>query len=357
MILHEEYSRLAKSVDYVSDDQAKQIIGIVLDKLKDHLGAVIVDVWLRTPGGGGVDILMNYLRRCDPLTPPPQPIAITESATGLLVWIAEERKPVWLDDIPAHAKSGVNRLTDQVIEGRYFNLYDRTRAFAGFPIEYRGQGCAILTAETAVVGRIKSFHIDLMKILSEPTGILIWKGGVFEEMRKHTNEAINDFRNSKVFGPLNPYRTGFIARPFEDRFDLMSKAVEKIFQNQRIRATVYRPAPGGRLIVDEMMTQIDSSHFGIADITSLNDNVLIEVGAMLAARKPLIVMRNRSDENTPLPFDIAGRQCYLYEAEGEEIVICDANTRRSLQEFVSEFIHNSLLAERLFQEAREWLES
>jgi|RhiMetdeSRZDD1v2_1073273.scaffolds.fasta_scaffold133476_1 hypothetical protein len=66
MMLHEEYSRLAKSVDYVSEDQAKQIIGIVLDKLKEYIGAVIVDVWLRTPGRGGVDILMNYLRRCDP---------------------------------------------------------------------------------------------------------------------------------------------------------------------------------------------------------------------------------------------------------------------------------------------------
>ena len=159
------------------------------------------------------------------------------------------------------------------------------------------------------------------------------------------------------FGPLNPYRTGFIARPFEEKFDLISKAVEKIFQNNRIQATVYRPASGGLLIVDEMMAQIDSSHFGIVDITSLNNNVLVEIGAMIAARKPLIIMRNRSDENTPLPFDIAGRQCYLYEAEGEEIVICDANTRRSLQEFVSEFIHNSLLAERSFQEALEWLGS
>jgi hypothetical protein len=273
------------------------------------------------------------------------------------VWITEERKPVWLDDIPANANSGVNRLTGQGIEGRYFNLYERTRAFAGFPIEYQGEGCAILTAETAVAGRIKNFHIDLMKTLSEPTGILIWKGSVFEEMRKLTNEAINGFRDSRIFGPLNPYRTGFIARPFEEKFDLISKAVEKIFQNHRIQATVYRPAPGGLLMVDEMMAQIDSSHFGIVDITSLNNNVLVEVGAMLAARKPLIIMRNRSDKDTPLPFDIAGRQCYLYEVAGEEIVICDANTRRSLQEFVSEFVHNSLLAERSFQEAREWLGS
>src|SRR6516165_927061 len=95
-MLQEEYVRLAKSVDNISAEQAKQIIGTVLDKLKAEARAIIVDVWTREPGQGGVDILVPYLRRSDPQVPGPQNIALTEKATGVLVWVAETRKPVWL---------------------------------------------------------------------------------------------------------------------------------------------------------------------------------------------------------------------------------------------------------------------
>jgi hypothetical protein len=132
-MFQEEYVRLAKSVENISDEQAKQIVGTVLDKLKVEVRAIIVDVWVHEPGKDAVDILVSYLRRSDPQVPGPQSIALTEKATGLLVWVAETRKPVWLDDIPVQATSAVNRLTGQMIEGRHFNLYDGTRAFAAVP--------------------------------------------------------------------------------------------------------------------------------------------------------------------------------------------------------------------------------
>ena len=50
--------------------------------------------------------------------------------------VAETEQPVWIDDIRPGATSGVNRLTGNVIEGRHFNLYDRTRAFAAVPIHF-----------------------------------------------------------------------------------------------------------------------------------------------------------------------------------------------------------------------------
>src|SRR5262249_49457910 len=148
-MLQDEYVRLAKSVDHISEEQAKQIIGTVLDKLKAEAGAIIVDVWVREPGQGGVDILVPYLRRSDTQGPGPQHIALTEKATSVLVWVAETLQPVWLDNIPVEATSAPNRLTGQPIEGRHFNLYEGTRAFAAVPIQYRGQ-FAILTVEVAV---------------------------------------------------------------------------------------------------------------------------------------------------------------------------------------------------------------
>jgi hypothetical protein len=354
-MFQEEYVRLAKSVENISDEQAKQIVGTVLDKLKVEVRAIIVDVWVHEPGKDAVDILVSYLRRSDPQVPGPQSIALTEKATGLLVWVAETRKPVWLDDIPVQATSAVNRLTGQMIEGRHFNLYDGTRAFAAVPIQYRGH-FAILTVEVAEPSCLKHFHIDLMKALSEPTGILIWKSGVSGATRRHTNEAIQEFRDvSGGLAPtLNPYRTGFIARPFDHKFEYFSTAIEAAFRKKRIQTAAYRSVAGGALIVSEMLNQINSAHFGIADITSLNGNVLFEVGAMIAVGKPLVIMRGKSDD-APLPFDIAGYDCYRYAIADDKILILDATSQIPLEEFVGNFITERLLKDRAFRDAKEYV--
>jgi hypothetical protein len=353
-MLQDEYLRLAKSVDSISEEQAKQIIGTVLDKLKAEAGAIIVDVWLREPGQSGVDILVPYLRRSDPHVPAPQNIALTESATGVLVWVAETRKTVWLDDIPAQATSAVNRLTGQPIEGRHFNLYDGTRAFAAVPIQYRGQ-FAILTVEVAVASCLKNYHIDFMKALSEPTGILILKSGVSEEIRRHTNDAIQEFRDvsSGLGSTLNPYRTGFIARPFDQKFDYISKAIEAVFKTNRIQAATYRDV-ASTPVVSEMLVQIHSAHFGIADITSLNNNVLFELGAMIAVKKPLLIMRSKSDD-AHLPFDISGYNCFRYAVTADRIVISDATSQRPLEEFVNSFISQRLRVDKAFRDAKDYV--
>ena len=209
--------------------------------------------------------------------------------------------------------------------------------------------------EVTAPSRLKSFHVDLMEALSEPTAILICKSSVFEENRNHTEPLIDDFQYlSTVSPPLNPYRTGFIARPFEERFNVIGESIEKAFQSQKIHATVYRATLGGSLIVIDMLAKINSAHFSIADITSLKQNVLIELGAIINSGKPLVIMRNKDDGGPPLSFDIAGHPCHFYEIEGQEIFISDANSRLPLQEFIAVFITDTLLADRDFQEAKDW---
>jgi hypothetical protein len=317
--------------------------------------AIIVDVWVREQGHGGVDILQPYLRRSDPHVSGPQPIALTATQTGLLAWVAETGKSIWLDDIQVGATSGVNRLGGDNIEGRYFNLYHESRAFAAVPINYRGH-FAILTAEVAVPTYLKNYHIDLMKSLSEPTGILIWKAGVSQAIRNHTTEAIQEFRDaSGGFAPtFNPYRTGFIARPFDPRFDFVGRTIESVFRRKRVRAVTYRPAGGSSLVVSDMLTQINTAHFGIADITALNLNVLFETGAMIAADKPRIILRDRTD-NTPVPFDLAGYDIYRYSVEQDSIMISDATQGVPLEEFVSDYTSRLLETDRNFASAKEFI--
>src|SRR5947209_4418645 len=94
-VMLNEYWRLAKSLDNLTWEQAEQIIGTVLERIKSDIGAVIMDVWVREPGANEIDILIPFVRRCDPGVPPAQNIALTDRATGLLVWVTENRKPIW----------------------------------------------------------------------------------------------------------------------------------------------------------------------------------------------------------------------------------------------------------------------
>ena len=52
-MLQNEYIKLAKSVDYVSEKQAKETITIVLDKIKVDANAAIAEVWIIEHGQTG----------------------------------------------------------------------------------------------------------------------------------------------------------------------------------------------------------------------------------------------------------------------------------------------------------------
>jgi hypothetical protein len=354
MIL-DEYIRLAKSVDYVSIEQSKMTIGIMLDKLKGNVNAVIVDLWTRMPGQSGVDILQPYLRRSDPSTPTPMSIALTREATGLLTWVAETEKSVWLKDIDHHASSGINVLTGETIEGRHFSIYERTREYAAIPIKYRSV-FAILAIEMLAPRMLHSYHIDLMETFKEPTGILIWKASVTDLNSQQTSEAIDDFRyaSSTSLPNLSPYRRGFVARPFEVSFNSVGEAIEKAFKEHGVQATSYQITPGSSYVVAEMLRQINSSHFGIVDITHLNKNVLIELGAIFASTKPLLILRNKQDEASSLPFNIAGAECYTYEMADGNIDVSYPGWRGTLQDLVQKFISDRLLTSTVFQKAKRW---
>jgi hypothetical protein len=103
--------------------------------------------------------------------------------------------------------------------------------------------------------------------------------------------------------------------------------------------------------VEEMMGQINQAQFGIADITGLNDNVLIEIGVTTANGMPLVIIREKED-NQSLSFDIAARQSYRYELKPDDILIHDATRTHRLEDFVFDFIDKMPRGD--FWKAREW---
>jgi TIR domain-containing protein len=109
---------------------------------------------------------------------------------------------------------------------------------------------------------------------------------------------------------LEAYRTGFVAQRLSSEFHLFEAQIKQAFEKHRIRATTYSHIPGRGLVLAEMMSQIDSAHFGVVDTTDMQLSTALEVGAMIGLGKPLLMFKNEQRSKSDLPFDIAG---YLTE--------------------------------------------
>ena len=359
-MLQEDIARLAKAVDYLQEPQAAEILGVVLERLKADVSAIIADIWVRSPAEGGISILDLFVFRADEGRPPRGTVVVTDKPASLLAWVVERKKPLWLDDVGVGTRSAANLLTGEIIPDHYFNVDHRTRSFAAVPIRYREQLRGVLSMEAPIKGHIKRAHIDAMTALEGPIGILLWKSSIAKENSAHTQEAIQSFRqqNAKLINSLNPYRTGFIARPFNPEFELLEKAAKEIFRRRHVQLRPYQQLPGKGPVVREMLIQIHAAHFGIVDITALNGNVLIEYGAMASVSKPIILFK-KQDDSVQLPFDLAGFHYYTYAISDGAIVTyrpADTATRVPLENIVNSFIASELMMDKGFVEAKEWYE-
>jgi nucleoside 2-deoxyribosyltransferase len=356
-MLQDEYNRLAKTIGYVTDTQTNEIINIALSKIKRDARAGIVEIWRVRRGMGDVGILDSYFRLANTGIPDSRSITLDAERPGLLAWVVEKRKPVWINDITPGAASGRNIFDNEIIEGRYFNLYEGTRAFAAVPIESRDQLNAILAVEvTDGHSRLEKDIVDILRYIAEATGILMWKANVTAEHEKQANEAITYFRdsiNNAAVRRLALHKTGFISRPFSEDFALIADIIKNAFGSIEVQATEYRPMAGREYVVEEMVEQINSAHFGIADITSLNANVLIETGLMIGINKPMIMLRDKRDVQ-PIPFNIRARQVLRYYQQEEQVMIQDATKSTPLNRFITEFIKGLERDNREFGDARPW---
>ena len=67
--------------------------------------------------------------------------------------------------------------------------------------------------------------------------------------------------------------------------------------------------------ISELMSQIKSAHFGIADITGCSPNVMLELGMMMMLGKEIIIFKHSDDDTKLPPFDLQAFQLYQYRKE------------------------------------------
>src|SRR5262245_34156744 len=103
-MLRLDYARLATSIEKVSHEQARRIIGSLLDRFKQFIGANIAAVWVIKEASGKL-ILDPYVDRGDVGGKFPEPIPLTQDARGLFPWVVLNKGEVWLPEIPKNPQT------------------------------------------------------------------------------------------------------------------------------------------------------------------------------------------------------------------------------------------------------------
>jgi molecular chaperone HtpG len=109
------------------------------------------------------------------------------------------------------------------------------------------------------------------------------------------------------------HRCCFFAYPFQSQFHALRDEMKKILETEygiELMATSLEQK--SQNIVEDIKNQIAEAHFGIADITGNNPNVLWELGLMIGYGKQVIILKEKTD-TVVTPFDLYGNYRIGYQ--------------------------------------------
>jgi len=141
-----------------------------------------------------------------------------------------------------------------------------------------------------------------------------------EAIIKNSLELIKKFINYSLRVPADSefynYRSCFMAYPYKTEFHLLFDEIEEIINEMGFDIKLLRNDLDftDTNILNNIKKHIEKVHFGIADITGNNPNVLWELGLMMGLKKPVIILKNAND-NVPTPFDLSTEYHLKYKAE------------------------------------------
>jgi len=122
---------------------------------------------------------------------------------------------------------------------------------------------------------------------------------------------------------LTEYRSCFFAFDYkvEDNFHLL-QWLQDYFRRKDLGTKVLAPARemGHLNIIRDLHRQLRTVHFGIAEVSNNNLNVLYEAGLLHGLGKPLILLQ-RTDSTETVPFDILSDFRGKYEVSRREVKI------------------------------------
>jgi GAF domain-containing protein len=333
-----DLEKLGLALGLMTKRDADQIIRAVNTKFAAMVEAHIIDVrWKEEAEGGGK--LNSFSSFDQTMRGTPKPYLIkhdsNDDPTGVWTWVYENRKPLWIEGIKGKdlKKAVKNEATEDDIEPRYLNFFESTDSIMAIPLTFRDTVWGIYSVELPTSGKLTQEIKKLMEWIARPLATIVWKADAQEFKQKQRAEAVRLFCTSwkeyEVEAMLTKYRTGFIARPFDPKFNVVEDCITETLENKDICAEHYKFGPGKEtFVIKEIMDKVRSSHFGIVDITNCNHNVMLELGMMMVLGKRFILLR-RHDDATRVPFDISSYHYFEYEEKpGPEIRLKDPGTNQ-----------------------------
>lgn len=366
-----ELERISLSLDFITSEDGKKILHIVNQRLYEILRARIIDVRWKEVATDGV-IFQPFFST----EPDPKPYPLNETSGGVWSWLYKEARPVWVENDPKRGSGQPlkNLAIGVDIEDKYLKIDPKTRHLISVPLLLKDVVWGAYTFEWGEFGKVDAETLDSIRQLGPLIARIVWKVDVYNRNKKHTGQSIALLEKS-IFSPsfitvvLNPYRAGFIARPFEPAFNDIEKFVKSFINKHRIKAQHYVSTHGRPIVIEDLQREIRSSHFGIVDITGLNENVMIELGMLMVLERKVLLLRRFDDQSDKsdemkLPFDLQGRQIYRYQiappsagkgASTPEINVINAADGQAVK--LSEVLYNfiaELQSDRSFEEALPW---
>jgi len=115
-------------------------------------------------------------------------------------------------------------------------------------------------------------------------------------------------RETEILGSC---RIAFYTRPFRPAYATVERWIAELLWKKEILVRRRDRNLGELLRLDEIALEIRSAHFGIADVTRCDPTAQMELGMMIALQKRVLLLQ-RSDDRTPLPFALKGLQLVRY---------------------------------------------
>jgi molecular chaperone HtpG len=134
-----------------------------------------------------------------------------------------------------------------------------------------------------------------------------------DELKRRTESMTDELKRRGESVTLDKERSCFFAYPFQDEFHRLKDELARVL---KIRWGVRLKTTGVEMrdsnVVADIEKQISAAHFGIADITGNNPNVLWELGVMMGLKKPVVILKDQADTATT-PFDVHGNRRIEYQ--------------------------------------------
>lgn len=362
----EQLEQLSLAVGPIAKADAKQVAEAINRKIAALMSAQVIKLyWLEEAQNGVLLRPVTFINKT--LSRDPMPFQVETHPNGVLSWVFHEKRPLWLEDLQRKDLSAPvrNEADDTEILPNYLDMSEDYRwmdSMMCVPLIVRGDVRGLYSVELQSSSRLTGGFRELLERLAKSLSCLLWNADVYGYDQDKTSRAIEQFITTTASSSFDPifleerFRSGFIARPFARDFSDVEEELVALFSSRGVRARRYVPEGRTRYIIDEIMLQIRHSHFGVADITGSNPNVLAEVGMMMSWSKQFMLIRRKGDSSPP-PFNVNQYPVYDYELRaGQGLRLWNApdNKYESFEERLDNFIEQ-LPPETGFGSADRWM--